>query len=167
MSKITRPTSPHPDIPLPAGAGFGDIWERVGADDAHRVIMGANRGITDSDVIVWTPAIQFWDGSLDTDGEVELPAVHIDGDTDRLNSDQARELAAALSRGRHRGGQVGSEVTTTTPTTPDQMRGFTLRELVDELVRRVGPDEACRLVGHVATSDEMLALADEYDRVMS
>jgi hypothetical protein len=95
MANVTRTTNPHPDIPLPAGAVFGDIWQGQG-DDIYRVIMGANRGVTDSDVVIWTSAIRFWDGSLDTDGEVETPAVHIDGDTDRLNSDHARELASAL-----------------------------------------------------------------------
>jgi hypothetical protein len=58
---------------------------------------------------------------------------------------------------------VGREVTT--PTTPNPLRGFTVREAVEELVRRVGPDETCRLVGHIATIDEMLALADEYDKL--
>src|ERR1700730_12697463 len=94
-------TSPYPDIPLPTGAGFGDLWQSVGAKDAHRVIMGDNRGVTDTDVIVWTSAIQFWDGSLDTDGEIEMPSLHIDGGgvssaISNLNSDQGRELAAAL-----------------------------------------------------------------------
>jgi hypothetical protein len=59
----TTTTNPHPDVPLPVGADFGDIWARVGHEDAHRVIMGNNRGVTDSDVIVWASAIQFWDGS--------------------------------------------------------------------------------------------------------
>ncbi|OBK12596.1 hypothetical protein [Mycobacterium asiaticum] len=88
-------TNPGTNIPLPRAAVFGDIWE--GDDDTvHRVIMGDNRGITDSDVIVWTSAIQFWDGSIDTGNEVELPAVHIDGDVSRLSRDQALELVAAL-----------------------------------------------------------------------
>ncbi len=41
----TISTTP-PDIPLPAGAVFGDAWE---GDDPQRVIMGPLRGITDTD----------------------------------------------------------------------------------------------------------------------
>ena len=40
----TISTTP-PDIPLPAGAVFGDAWE---GDDPQRVIMGPLRGITDT-----------------------------------------------------------------------------------------------------------------------
>lgn len=58
--------------------------------------MGVIRGVSDSDVIVWTSCIEFWDGSIDTDGEIELPALHLDGALTTLNSDQARELASAL-----------------------------------------------------------------------
>ncbi|HEY2085721.1 MAG TPA: hypothetical protein VGH54_06775, partial [Mycobacterium sp.] len=99
MTTATTTPNPFPDVPLPAGADFGDIWEGEG-DDVHRVVMGDTRGITDTDVIVWTSAIQYWDGSIDTDGEIEKPALHIDAgagaDISSLNSDQARELAAAL-----------------------------------------------------------------------
>src|SRR4051794_15743058 len=91
----TTTTNPFPDIPLPAGADFADMWEGRG-DDIHRVVMGVNRGVTDSDVIVWSSAIQFWDASIDTDNVIDPPAVHIDGAVGNLNSDQARELAAAL-----------------------------------------------------------------------
>jgi hypothetical protein len=91
MSKITRITAiTHANVPLPAGAALADIWE---GDDPQRVIMGPNRGITDSDVIVWTTAIQSAGGRI-YDGP-EPPLVHIHGDPE-LNSDQARELAAVL-----------------------------------------------------------------------
>ena len=56
---------------------------------------------------------------------------------------------------------------TTTPTNPypnigvaggstmtDAPRSAPLRELIDELVRRVGPDEACRMLG-VSSLDEL------------
>src|SRR5258707_11500086 len=87
-------TNPHPDVPGPAGAVFGDAWE---GEPAERVIMGQNRGITDTDVVIWTSAIQFADGRIQQDevGASEPPLVHVDGDVD-LNSDQARELAAVL-----------------------------------------------------------------------
>src|ERR1700730_13781592 len=86
----TTTTNPHPHVPLPAGAVFGDIWE---GDDPERVVWGANRGITDSDLIIWTSAMQRTDGRIYS--ESEPPKVHVDGGVD-LNSDQARELAAAL-----------------------------------------------------------------------
>src|SRR5258707_11144605 len=87
-------TNPHPDVPLPTGAVFGDNWE---GEPAERVIMGQNRSITDTDVVIWTSAIQFADGRIQQDegGASEPPLVHVDGGVD-LNSDQARELAAAL-----------------------------------------------------------------------
>jgi hypothetical protein len=89
----TTTTNPRPDIPLPPGAVFGDVWE---GDDPERVIMGLNRGITDSDVIVWTTAIQRADGRVAPE-QPEPPHVHIQTTwEDGLNSDQARELAAAL-----------------------------------------------------------------------
>jgi hypothetical protein len=87
------------DVPLPAGADFGDAWE---GGSAYRAITGPILGITDSDVIVWASAIQKADGNIDTDVGNETPAVCIDewddtqGHVLRVNSDQARELAAAL-----------------------------------------------------------------------
>ena len=68
-------TSPRPDVPLPAGAVFGDIWQ---GDPAERVIMGQNRGITDSDVVIWTSAIQLADGRIELDeGGVSEPPLCI------------------------------------------------------------------------------------------
>jgi hypothetical protein len=90
----TTTTAPVPDIPLPAGAEFGDEWD---PDDLHRVIMGAERHVTDSDVVVWTSAIQFADGSIDDAAcGGESPQVNLGGNHGELNSDQARELAAAI-----------------------------------------------------------------------
>jgi hypothetical protein len=86
----TTPTTPFPQVPLPPGAVRADVWE---GDGPQRVVMGQTRGITDSDFTVWTSAIQCADGRIDS----EPPEVHIAGDTDSgLNSDQARQLAAAL-----------------------------------------------------------------------
>jgi hypothetical protein len=82
-------------VPLPAGADFGDVWGLHIRQGAYRVVTGPNRGVTDSDdAALWISGIQFWDGSIDGDGVIETPAVHVEGG--RLNSDQARELAAAL-----------------------------------------------------------------------
>ncbi|MGO9151757.1 hypothetical protein [Mycobacterium sp.] len=88
----TIPQHSYPNVPLPAGAVFGNIWE---GDDPERVITGPNRGITDSDVFVRTTAIQRADGRIDVEPN-EPPLVHIEGDTDGLNSDQVRELATVL-----------------------------------------------------------------------
>jgi hypothetical protein len=107
-------TNPHPDIPLPPGAVFGDVWEGEG-DGLHHVIMGRRRGITDTDVvlgdvwegdspegvIVWTTAVQFADGTIDTRpldaGRSEPPMAHMDAyPEDGLTAAQARELAAVL-----------------------------------------------------------------------
>jgi hypothetical protein len=91
----TTTTEPFPDIPLPAGADFGDIWEGEG-DDLHRVVMGTNRGVTDTDVIVWPSAIQFADGSIDDGSSSKSPQVNLGGNDGELNSDQTRGLASAL-----------------------------------------------------------------------
>ncbi len=82
-----------PDVPLPAGAEHGDTWEGPGP---RRVIMGPDRRITDSDVYIWTSAIQQADGQIAPENP-EPPQVHIEETGDvGLNSDQARELAAVL-----------------------------------------------------------------------
>jgi hypothetical protein len=83
-------TTPQPNVPLPAGAVFGDVWEGT---DPERVIQWPHRGVTDSDAIIRMTAIQRADGSISP--APEPPMVHISG-ADELNSDQARELAAAL-----------------------------------------------------------------------
>ncbi|MGD1237506.1 hypothetical protein [Mycobacterium seoulense] len=94
------PECPHqpaavPDVPLPVGAD-PVLWEWDG-DPPHRAVFGADRGVTDHRVRVYTMAIQLADGRID-DGEP--PSVVVcDGQHQAmadLNSDQARELAAAL-----------------------------------------------------------------------
>ena len=86
-------TNPHPDVPLPDGAVFGDIWE---GDDPERVVTGPRRGITDAETIIWTSAIQRADGRIAPE-HPDRPLVHIDQCADiGLNSDQARELASVL-----------------------------------------------------------------------
>jgi hypothetical protein len=80
----------HPNVPLPSGAVRADVWEGT---DPERVVRGRDLGITDSDVTIWTTAIQRADGRI-SDGP-EPPFVHIDGAVE-LNTDQCRELAAVL-----------------------------------------------------------------------
>jgi hypothetical protein len=87
---MTTTTNPSPDVPLPVGAVAADIWEGA---DPERVVMGPNRGITDTDVLIWTTAIQRADGRIDD--RPEPPLLRISGHVE-LNSDQARELAAVL-----------------------------------------------------------------------
>lgn len=87
-------TAAFTDVPLPAGADYGDEWQ-VDSSKSYRVVCGRIRPITDNDTAVWTSAIQFTDGTLDTAGTIEAPSITID-DYRTLNSDQARELAAAL-----------------------------------------------------------------------
>jgi hypothetical protein len=83
-------TKPSPDVPLPAGGVRADKWEGA---DPERVVRGRDLAITDSDVRIWTTAIQRADGRI-SDGP-EPPYVHMSGCVE-LNSDQARELAAVL-----------------------------------------------------------------------
>ena len=82
-------TNPYPDLPLPAGAVSADTWQ-----EGERLVFGPDRSIIDSDLNIWTSAIQLADGRIDTE-QPEPPKVHIEGGVD-LNSDQARELASAL-----------------------------------------------------------------------
>jgi hypothetical protein len=80
-------------VPLPVGAVFANVWE---VDDPLplRLVTGPNRGVTGSDVHVWTSAIQWADGGI-AQQQPEPPRVHIGGEIE-LSSDQARELAAVL-----------------------------------------------------------------------
>jgi hypothetical protein len=91
--------TPHPAVPLPAGFVEADDWQASGPDLPFRIIYGVKRPVTDHEVFVSTAAAQWADGSID-DGLVETPnAALLEGQGDtgvRLNSDQARELAAAL-----------------------------------------------------------------------
>jgi hypothetical protein len=89
---MTTTTNPRPDVTLPPGATHADSWQ----PDGYRIIGGPDRGITDTDVSIWTSAFQRSDGQIDVEPEAaEGPRVHVQGDVD-LNSDQARELASAL-----------------------------------------------------------------------
>jgi hypothetical protein len=90
----TTTTSPRPDVPLPPGVTGVDDWQ---ADERqpYRVVFGEYRGVTDHPICVSTAAVQWADGSLD-DGQIEAPNMVLLGDERSLNSDQARELAAAL-----------------------------------------------------------------------
>ncbi len=76
-------------IPLPAGVEQAGPWDREG----YRDLYGSDRTVTDHRVRVYTL------GSQACDGTISDPAAYLaDGENDgpELNSDQARELAAAL-----------------------------------------------------------------------
>jgi hypothetical protein len=81
-------TTPLPDVPLPAGATVAGEWNDTAFPDPWRVIHGPDRSITDHDVCVAATACQHADGRL-SDVAVRMRCFE-------LNSDQARELAAAL-----------------------------------------------------------------------
>lgn len=88
-------TALSPAISPPPGTDFACPWE---GDPPHRTVFGVDRTITDSDARVYAAAIQLADGTVD-DGTIEPPCLYVcDGERDgiHLNSDQARELAAAL-----------------------------------------------------------------------
>ena len=58
----------------------------------QRVVAGINRGIDGHDVLVWTAAVQYADGSLRQPAQVHVELGH----DDAMTADQARALAAEL-----------------------------------------------------------------------
>jgi len=85
-----------PDIAPPSGATTNDAWQ---GDDPlpYRIVVGADRTVTDHPLRVSTSAVQWADGSVH-DGGIEHPHIYVFdlGESRPLNSDQARELASAL-----------------------------------------------------------------------
>ena len=80
--------TPLPDVQPPAGTK-PDVWE---GNPAQRVVAGINRGIDGHDVLVWTAAVQYADGSLREPAEVHVELDH----DDAMTADQARALATEL-----------------------------------------------------------------------
>lgn len=87
-----------PTIDPPVGATACDIWQEHDPLP-YRVVFGAFRMVTDHAAVVSSSAVQWADGSID-DGGIEAPAIALLNDGTEailgLDSDQARELAAAL-----------------------------------------------------------------------
>jgi hypothetical protein len=86
---MSTTTTPHPDVPVPDGSEPVRAWDLEG----YRDLYGFDRTVTDHEVRVYAF------GSQATDGTIYDRSVHIaDGENAGpiLNSDQARELAAAL-----------------------------------------------------------------------
>lgn len=82
-------------IAPPSGVHKVDNWQD---DDPqpYRVFFGADRKVTDHKLTVSPSAVQWADGTVD-EGRIEEPRIYVlDLDWNPLNSDQARELAAAL-----------------------------------------------------------------------
>src|ERR1700729_1059198 len=97
MSTTTEPRN----VPLPTGATKVHDWARPRGGMPYRFITFTDRTVTDHLVRVSIHAFQWADGSL-ADGAgaegngVEAPGIAVLEASDPLNSDQARELAAAL-----------------------------------------------------------------------
>lgn len=92
----TTETPQAPTVAPPPGTDFACAWQQRPVP--YRTIFGVDRTVIDSDARVYAVAIQLADGTLD-DGTIEAPGLYVcDGARDgmHLNSDQARELAAAL-----------------------------------------------------------------------
>lgn len=94
MTTIHQPLSP--EVAPPAGADLICDWE---GNPAYRTICGADRHITDHKATVYPMVCQLADGAI-VDSELSSPGIYVcQGDRDcldKLNIDQARELAAAL-----------------------------------------------------------------------
>jgi hypothetical protein len=86
------------EVPLPAGVARVNDWEPDGDQSHYRFIVGATRTLADHPSRVSVHAFQWSDGTLDDGGILSAPGIAIDDvDAGRpLNSDQARDLAAAL-----------------------------------------------------------------------
>jgi hypothetical protein len=93
----TTTTHRYPNVPLPTGVAAVFDW-RPNDPLPYRVVLGANRAVTDHKVVVQTCAIQFADGRID-DGGIVAPSVtvsHACYNGRGLSSSQTRELAARL-----------------------------------------------------------------------
>lgn len=95
---MTTATDSYANVPPPPGFVAPDEWTagRILSHDesrAWRLIFSPDRTVTDHDACVSIRACQYSDGSLDD--EIALFVLGVSWDNG-LNSDQARELAAAL-----------------------------------------------------------------------
>jgi len=93
---MTAPTASP--VGPPAGADLVCEWETCRSLTRYRVIFGADRFVTDTQVRVYATVVQLADGSIDQ-CTVEEPSVNVSDsecDVPPLNLDQARELAALL-----------------------------------------------------------------------
>jgi hypothetical protein len=71
----TTTTHSYPSVAPPAGVAAVDYW-RPNDPLPYRVVLGANRDVTDHKVVVQTSAIQFADGRID-DGGIVAPSITI------------------------------------------------------------------------------------------
>ena len=99
MTTTTFPIDPYPGIAAPAGAEIVGQWDLVGDTEPYRLVSGVDRTVTDHTVRVYASTVQLADGTTD-EGLIDAPSIYVaSGEMlglAPLNSDQARELAAAL-----------------------------------------------------------------------
>jgi hypothetical protein len=98
----------------------------------RRCIDGHERTIIDHNAYLALWAIQYQDDSL------EDPGIKVSAGDEHVNSDQARELAAALL-------EAAAELDRPGRAMKASIGDVSARELIDELVRRLGASEVCRL----------------------
>ena len=87
---MSTATNPIPDVPLPAGAVDCRDWEDT-ETRPWRTVAFVSRRVTDHQAHIEMCACQYVDGNLD-----DFEIVIVGADFEKLNSDQAREMAAAL-----------------------------------------------------------------------
>ena len=174
MSENTRYTTTDQlaNVPHPAGATKVDDWfnpdaligtivSYVGPDTA-RYFTGTSwvvdRDGNDEDIDVSIVGDQYVDGRVQRHIVIQL---HSD---EPITPGQARQLAAALTAAADECEQMaGYDRIELAPASVDLSR-YSVREVVDELIGRLGVDEVCRQLD-VASVDELnrcVALADGY-----
>ena len=173
MSENTRYTTTDQlaNVPHPAGATKVDDWfnpdaligtivSYVGPDTA-RYFTGTSwvvdRDDNDEDIDVSIEGEQYVDGRV----QRHIVVHHLHGD-EPITPGQARQLAAALTAAADECEQMaGYDRIELAPASVDLSR-YSVREVVDELIGRLGVDEVCRQLD-VASVDELnqfAALAD-------
>ena len=173
MSENTRYTTTDQlaNVPHPAGATKVDDWfnpdapvgtivSYVGPDTA-RYFTGTSRVVdrddNDEDIDVSIEGEQYVDGRV----QRHIVVHHLHGD-EPITPGQARQLAAALTAAADECEQMaGYDRIELAPASVDLSR-YSVREVVDELIGRLGVDEVC-LQFDVASVDELnqfAALAD-------
>lgn len=86
---------PITDIPLPSGTVCCDGWQHD-EDRTYRILSGADRRIPGVG-IVGTSAVQFTDGSIDTDRDGgEGPRIWLNLGGDSVTASQARKAAQSI-----------------------------------------------------------------------
>jgi hypothetical protein len=98
MSEITRTTTTHLDVPLPAGTeAYEEEWHHSpGGETHHRGFATKKFPVFDWPLTVWTGGIQFVQDDQPNGGVCVMRDVRIIGQAAPLLDSQARKLAQAL-----------------------------------------------------------------------